>query len=156
MKHLNDFIIEKLKINKNTKVKEYSYHPKNYYELRDLVTQFIESNKNANLNMIDISAIDDLAYLFEFMEPENIDISEWDVSHVKKFNGMFENCEYFDCDLSDWDVSNATDIDEMFRDCKSLKSTDFNKWKIDNELDMFNTFYGCNKDIIPKWYKGDK
>ena len=156
MKHLNDYITEKLKINKNIKIKEYSYHPKNYDELVDLIEQFLRANENANLNMIDISNIDSLSYLFEFTDPHNIDISEWDVSHVKRFTGMFEGCENFDCDLSDWNISSAADIDEMFRDCKSLKSTDFNKWKINNELDAFNTFKGCDKNIVPKWYKGDK
>lgn len=65
MKHIFDFINEKLIINKNTKFKKYNYHPKDKNELQDIVNKLIKERGNkADLNDIDTSEITDMSKLF--------------------------------------------------------------------------------------------
>ena len=59
MKSINNYISEKLVINKNTKL-QYEYYPKTKDELQDLIKQRIEREGNeCNLNDIDVSKITD-------------------------------------------------------------------------------------------------
>ena len=123
MNSLSTYITEKLHINKDIKVKEYKYHPKNKDELRSLIKGVIEERgKDADLNDIDTSKITNMYALFEYLDPHNIDISEWDVSNVEDMRLMFYNCEKFNSDLSNWDVSNVKYMMKMFNGCNSLKN----------------------------------
>ena len=74
MKSINNYISEKLIINKNTKL-QYKYFPETKDELQDIIKQKIEKEGNeCNLNDIDVSKITDMSFLF-------LDIK------LKKFNG---------------------------------------------------------------------
>ena len=65
MKKIVNFINEKLIINKNTKINKYHYHPKDKDELHLLINKLIkERGKNADLNDIDTSKIDNMAGIF--------------------------------------------------------------------------------------------
>ena len=112
MKTLQNYITEKILINKNSKI-EYIYHAKTRDELKDIIDQRIESEGNdCNLNDIDTSNITDMSYLF--LESDfNGDISNWDVSNVTNMMTMFMNSK-FDTDISNWDVSNVTNMRSMF------------------------------------------
>ena len=89
MKQLKDILFEKLKINSNSKINEYSYHPKDKKELQDLIKQLIgERGENANLNDIDTSKITDMSYLFEDSDFDG-DITELDLSNVMNMSGMY-------------------------------------------------------------------
>ena len=118
MKNLDNYITEKLHINKNTSI--YNYFPKTKEELRKILEERLTEDKDADLNDIDVSEItnmgvsEDLYGLFEGLDPHNIDISEWDVSKVNNMRYMFYRCYNFNCDLSKWDVSNVTDMHSMF------------------------------------------
>ena len=93
----------KLGKNKIEKLK-HKYFPKDKKELKEILYERLEEDKNADLNDIDVSNIDKLNGLFTDLDPHNIDISEWDVSNVKDMNNMFSDCRLFNCDLSEWDV----------------------------------------------------
>ena len=100
MKDLNNYILEKLKINKDSKI-IYKYHPKDKTELKRVIKKCIyERGENANLNDIDVSNITDMSELFKDLDIHNIDISEWDVSNVKNMRRMFDNCKNFNSDIS--------------------------------------------------------
>ena len=120
MKSLTTYINEKLVINKNIKL--HTEYPKTKEELRDILAKRLKENKNADLNDIDVSEIDDMSYLFCKLDPHNIDISEWDVSNVKYMYCMFAGCQNFNSDLSNWDVRNVEDMQYMFDGCDSLKN----------------------------------
>ena len=65
MKTLQNYIIEKILINKNSKI-VYNYYPKTKEELKDIIDQKIESEGNeCNLNDIDTFNITDMSFLFE-------------------------------------------------------------------------------------------
>ena len=115
MKTLQNYIIEKILINKNSKI-VYNYYPKTKDELKDIIDQKIESEGNeCNLNDIDTSNITDMSYLFKYTD-FNGDISKWNVSNVTNMTGMFMLSK-FDGDISKWDVSNVKFKLSMFDNC---------------------------------------
>ena len=166
MKNLINFITEKLVINKHSKSK-YTYCTSNYNvgELRKIIKERLDEDKNANLNDIDVSQIismcgiedrdDDGNYiyvgLFENLDPHNIDISKWDVSNVKNMSEMFYGCKNFNCDLSNWDVSSVEKIDYMFYGCKNF-NCDISNWDISNVKNMTEVFFQCPVRNKIKWY----
>ena len=115
MKTLQNYITEKILINKNSKI-PYNYHPKTKDELEDIIKQRIESEGNeCDLNDIDTYNITDMSDLFAYTD-FNGDISKWNVSNVTDMNYMFMNSK-FDGDISNWDVSNVTNKTEIFYNC---------------------------------------
>ena len=153
MKHLNNFIIEKLKINKDTGNNKYHYHPKNRDELKELVDKLIKERGNeANLNDIDTSKIEDMSELF-MNSSFNGDISEWNVSNVKNMSKLFYFSN-FDGDISNWDVSNVENMYKMFIRSKfSGKNGDISNWDVSNVKKDFAMFRFSPLDHHkPKWY----
>ena len=141
MKSLQNYITEKILINKNSKI-AYNYYPKTKNELKDIIKQRIESEGNeCNLNDIDTYNITDMSWLFYHSE-FNGDISKWDVSNVVNMNSMFYKCKSFNRPLNDWDVSNVTDMNGMFYKCKSFNQ-DISKWDVSNVEDYGDIFYDC-------------
>ena len=157
MNNLKEYIIEKLKLNKDSGIIKVAYHPQTKEELIKLLNKLVrQRGEDANLNDIDVSAITDMSELFSkslSKKIHNIDISDWDVSHVINMRSMFIHCSNFDCDLSKWDMSKAKEINTMFRGCKSFRGKGIEKWNIKNVKGMRETFSGCNTAIIPSWYK---
>lgn len=150
MQRLNNYILEKLKIDKDSKV-PYKYHPKDKWELREILKKCIaERGHDADLNDIDVSNITDMDDLFgEFehigsqFEPYNIDISKWNVSNVTTMEKMFQELPNFNCDLSKWDVSNVKDFHSTFLNCKKFKGEGLDKWNVENAETMQSMFCGC-------------
>ena len=149
MKTLNRFIIERLKINKNTKVIQYHYHPKDFDELRSLLEKLLEERgKDADLNDIDVSEITtfynkDKGGLFYGLDPHNIKIDQWDVHDVENMHSMFRHCKKFNCNLSKWDVSNVKDMICMFDGCENFKGQGLENWKPKKCYNMEDMFHGC-------------
>ena len=156
MKQLNQYIIEKFKINSKTaNKKQYSYYPKTKMELIELIIRKLNKDKNADLNDIDVSEITNMKNLFSHLYPKNIDISEWNVSNVTNFSNMFMLCSEFNCDLSKWDISNATDLHGMFYHCNNFNSN-LTNWKLkNNKVNIDNIFRDCTsleEKNKPSWY----
>ena len=108
MKDLQQFILEKILINKNSKI-TYNYHPKTKDELKDIIYQRIKSDGNeCDLNDIDTGNITNMSYLFADSD-FNGDISNWDVSNVTNMSGIFRFSE-FNGDISKWNVSKVTNM----------------------------------------------
>ena len=111
MKKLNQYIKEKLIINKD--YKDYRYHD----------------------NMIVVKSFDELRKIIEDRydklgagtKQDPIDFNDIDVSNLNSFcsnddNGLFEKTKFKYIDISDWDVSNVKSMRNMFYECKKLKS----------------------------------
>ena len=151
MKTLQNYITEKILINKNSKI-EYIYHPKTRDELKDIIDQRIESEGNkCDLNDIDTSNIIDMSDLFEYSD-FNGDISKWNVSNVKTMYGMFYKSE-FNGDISKWNVSNVINMECMFM--KSNFNSDISNWDVSNVKSMHEMFYECpiEEKYKPKFKK---
>ena len=115
MKTLQNYITEKILINKNSKI-AYNYHPKTKDELKDIINKRIESEGNdCNLNDIDTFNITDMSYLFKYTD-FNGDISKWNVSNVTNMRSMFDRSK-FNSDISNWDVSNVIHKSYIFDNC---------------------------------------
>ena len=150
MKQLTTYIVEKLKINKDSN--KYHYHPKDRDELKSLIEKLIKERGNeADLNDIDISKITDMSWIFSggatgIASEFNGDISFWDVSNVTNMHSMFCNSK-FNQDISSWDVSNVTNMGQMF--CNSKFNQDISAWDVSNVTDMINMFRNSdfNQDI---------
>ena len=145
MKTLQNYITEKILINKNSKI-EYNYHPKTKDELQDIIKQKIESEGNeCNLNDIYTGNITNMLSLFEDSD-FNGDISKWDVSNVTNMEDMFFGSK-FNGDLSNWNVSNVTNMASMFF-CSKFNG-DISNWDVSNVENMRYMFYGSvfNQDI---------
>ena len=152
---INDFIQEKLKLNKDIKVDEYTCHPKDRFELSDILKERLKEDKNADLNDIDISKLSSLNFLFKGLDPHNIKIDQWNTSNIKHMQGVFMGCKNFDCDLSNWDVSNVEDMYGTFYGCKKFKGEGLENWKV-KAINTIQTFEGCYSiKKIPSWYEKD-
>ena len=116
MNNLSEYIIEKLRINKDSNKIEYHYHPKDRDELRSLIKELLkERGKDADLNDIDVSNVTNMIAMFRQSNFNN-DISNWDVSNVKNMDLMFTNSK-FNRDISKWDVNKDTIMRLMFYNC---------------------------------------
>ena len=149
IKHINKYIIEKLKISKSTLNKSILF-PNSKSELQDIIKKEVKENGNhCSLNHIDVSKITDMSNLFDDIELVyfNGNISDWDVSNVTNMKLMFIDCD-FNGDLSDWDVSNVTNMAGMFAHSKFNNKSICN-WDISNVTNMTVMFNNCdfNQDI---------
>ena len=152
MKQLNQFINEKLKINKN--IKSYKYSPKDKKELISIIDDIAKNNELELLNEIDVSNITDLSCVFldhDILKNKNFDISKWDVSNCENMNNIFDGCKEFDCDLNNWNVSNVKTIYCGFRGCKSFDMNNISNWNLPAFCKINDdTFDGCKK--YPDWW----
>lgn len=97
------------------------FKPSDDIELREHIKEKLKKGIT-NFNYIDVSELTKFNYIFEGLDPGEIDISEWDVSKGEYFIRMFNGCQNFNCDLSMWKLDNAINCFEMFADCESLTS----------------------------------
>ena len=151
MKTLKLYIIEALRVNKNTKENYHNYYPKHKDELKVLIDKLIkERGNNADLNDIDTSEITDMSRIF-YDSKFNGDISEWDVSKVENMYAMFYKSK-FNGDISEWDVSSVKNMAYMFGYSKF--NGDISEWDVSSVKDMRSTFDDCPlKKNPPKWCK---
>ena len=160
MKQLNQYIKEKLIINKD--YRDNTIVVKSFDELRNIIVdRYIKLGPGTKQNPIDFNDIDvsnldsfcnnnDIG-IFEGTNFKYIDISDWDVSNVTNMRCMFFGCERLKSvgDISKWDVSSVTDMSYMFCDCCSLNQN-LSEWNVSNVTDMMYMFYKCksfNQDI---------
>ena len=165
MKQLNQYIKEKLIINKD-------YHDnvivvKSFDELRKIIEDRYNKlgpgteQDPVDFNDIDVSNLDSFCNdksegIFEYTKFKYIDISDWDVSNIKSMEDMFFMCKELKSvgDISNWDVSNVTTMSDMFDRCKELESTgDLSNWDVSNVTNMGYMFAYCKKfnQDLSKW-----
>ena len=163
MKQLNQYIKEKLIINKDYNDKMIVV--KSFDELRKIIEDRYDKlgagteQDPVDFNDIDVSNIDSFCGkygigIFEETNFKYIDISDWDVSNIKSMRNMFFMCTELKSvgDISKWDVSKVTDMNSMFHGCKYFNQ-DISGWNVSNVENMWNMFFGCKKfnQDISKW-----
>ena len=158
MKTLNQYIKEKLIINKDYHDVNIVVTTKSFDELRKIIKDRYNKLGSGtkqdpiDFNDIDVSNIDSFydnknKGIFQNTKFKYIDISEWDVSNVKSMRKMFYCCKELESvgDISKWDVSKVTDMCGVFYKCKELKSViDISKWDVSKVMYMSYMFCYCN------------
>ena len=157
MKSLNQYIKEKLIVNKN--YKDASVSPESFDELRKIIEDRYDKlgpgtkQDPIDFNDIDVSNIRSFCDknkggIFQKINFKYIDISYWDVSNIESMRHMFYHCEKLESagDISKWDVSKVNSMSCMFYYCKELKSVgDISKWDVSNVKSMTFMFSECKK-----------
>ena len=163
MKNLNQYIKEKLIINKD-------YHDamivvKSFDELRKIIEDRYDKlgpgtkQDPIDFNDIDVSNIDSFCGkydrgLFAETKFKYIDISDWNVSNVTDMSYMFFNCRLLKSvgDISNWDISNVTGMSFMFCSVANFNQ-DISKWNVSSVETMEAMFDYCKKfnQDISKW-----
>lgn len=146
MKSLEQYIIEKLKIQNVKNTTEHTLFPETKEELIKMIKEEISKNgKQCNLNHIDVSGITDMESLFNRygLRAFDGDISEWDVSNVTNMKNMFSSSD-FDGNISEWDVSSVEDMSCMF-EYSGFKG-DISKWDVSSVKNMKNMFHASKFD----------
>ena len=161
MKTLNQYIQEKLIINKN--YREAKIVVKSFNELRKIIEdRYNKLGAGTEQNPIDFNDID-VSNLNSFRKKNKgiftetkfkyIDISDWNVSNVTDMRYMFFNCSELKSvgDISSWNVSKVTNMNSMFSYCNTLVSVgNISKWDVSNVTNMYSMFYDCklfNQDL---------
>ena len=146
MKSLNEYIIEKILINKNSKLNKIKV--KTLIQLKSIVWERYHNNNSfIDLTDIDISELDDLSDIFTRLnEVEVIDISGWDTSNVTSMDNMFRKCAKLKniIGIENLDVSKLEDATSMFYCCKNLVELDLTNWNPVSLQHTYEMFSGCS------------
>lgn len=140
MKTLTKYLSEKLIINKNYK-QAYSYVPTTWDELRQIIEErYKKQGPGTEENPINFN---------------DIDVSRMTTFYNKKEDiGIFQKIDFEYIDISDWDVSNVKDMRWMFGHCKSLKSVgDLSNWDVSEDKNTTWMFTRSGVTNRPSWYK---
>ena len=174
MKSLNEYIIEKILINKNSKLNKIKVET--LIQLKSIIWERYHNNNSfIDLTDLDISELDDLSGVFARLNKvEIIDISGWytsnvtfmeemfrkcsklkniigienlDVSKLKIANSMFYMCENLvELDLTNWNPILLNSAWNMFSYCSNLKIIkNIENWQLPNIKDVSYMFYECTK-----------
>ena len=146
MKSLNQYIIEKILINKSSKFIN-KIKVESLEQLQALIRERYNNNKSfIDLNDLDISELDDLSYIFHGSDIEVVDISGWDTSNVTTMENMFSFCDKLKniIGIENLDVSKLEDANSMFYCCKNLVELDLTNWNPVSLQHTYEMFSGCS------------
>ena len=150
MKSLNQYIIEKILINKSSKLNKIKVESKE--QLQAIIKERYNNNKSfIDLTDLDISELDDLSYIFYGLNMEVVDISGWNTSNVITMENMFSFCDKLKniIGIENLDVSKLEDVNSMFYCCENLAELDLTNWNPISLENMSYMFYNCaNLKII--------
>ena len=152
MKSLNQYIIEKILINKSSKLYKIKVESKD--QLQSIIQERYNKNKSfVDLTDIDISELDDLSGVFgRLNKVEVINIYGWNTSNVITMEDMFCFCGKLKniIGIENLDVSNVEYANNMFYECKNLVELDLTNWNPVSLQDAYEMFSGCSNLKIIK------
>ena len=153
MKSLNQYIIEKILINKSSKFIN-KIKVESNYQLQSIIEERYHNNNSfIDLTDLDISELDDLSNIFaRLSKVEVIDISGWDTSNVTFMEEMFRKCSKLKniIGIENLDVSKLENADSMFSYCENLVELDLTNWNPKLLQKTRCMFCGCSNLKIIK------
>ena len=108
------------------------------------------SLNSTNLATWDVSAVQDISYMFAGASAFNVNLSSWNTSAVQDMGGVFSDCTAFNngdagntgtAQLT-WQTGQVTDVSSMFLNCTSFNQTVAFTWGTEL-LDCSYLFSGC-------------
>ena len=152
MKSLNEYIIEKILINKNSKLNKIKVET--LIQLKSIILERYHNNNSfIDLTDLDISELDDLSGVFARLNKvEVVDISGWDTSNVTTMEDMFRKCSKLKniIGIENLDVSKLKNANSMFYMCENLVELDLTNWNTISLENMSYMFYNCSNLKIIK------
>ena len=146
MKSLNQYIIEKILINKSSKLNKIKVESKDQLQL--IIQERYNKNKSfIDLTDIDISELDNLSGILGILNHvEVVDISGWDTSNVITMDCMFIQCKKLKkiIGIENLDVSKSEDVSYMFYGGENLVELDLTNWNTISLANMSHMFYNCS------------
>ena len=153
MKSLNQYIIEKILINKSSKFIN-KIKVESNYQLQSIIEERYHNNNSfIDLTDLDISELDDLSGVFARLNKvEVVDISGWDTSNVTTMEDMFRKCSKLKniIGIENLDVSKLKNANSMFYMCENLVELDLTNWNTISLENMSYMFYNCSNLKIIK------
>ena len=135
----------------NGKFHKYGLFPNTRKELEEYIENVFNitpQNKSLNLNIIDVSNIDDFQMIFHKLRKDivNMDLSGWNTINAEIMAATFVNMKYLEqINLSNWDIKNVMTIQDIFFNCCKIKSISLANWKIDNIVNFNGSFGNCKQ-----------
>ena len=145
MKSLNEYIIEKILINKSSKLNKIKVETKD--QLKSIIRERYNNNKSfVYLSDIDVSELNDLSSIFDGLKIEVVDISGWDTSNVTTMAYTFAECEDIKkiIGIENLDVSKLQSANAMFYGCQNLVELDLTNWNPILLKTAWNMFSYCS------------
>jgi len=93
-----------------------------------------------------LSAVENMKYMFKNTFSFNQNISHWDVSNVTSMDNMFYGAGSFNQDIGDWDVSKVTSMDNMFNWAIDFNQ-DIGDWDVSNVVSMNEMLVSANLSV---------
>ena len=153
MKSLNQYIIEKILINKSSKFIN-KIKVESNYQLQSIIEERYHNNNSfIDLTDIDISELKNLSRIFGRLNNlEVVDISSWNTSNVIYMNDMFLECENIKkiIGIENLDVSKLQSANAMFYGCQNLVELDLTNWNPMSLQRAPYMFYNCSNLKIIK------
>ena len=151
MKSLNQYIIEKILINKSSKFNKIKVESKDQLEAI-IQKRYNNNNSFIDLTDIDISELDNLSSIFCGLKLEVVDISGWDTSNVTAMAYMFSRCKNLNniTGLENLDVLKLKRANFMFDSCENLVELDLTNWNPISLENAWSMFYRCSNLKIIK------
>ena len=151
MKSLNEYIIEKILINKSSKFNKIKVESKDQLEAI-IQKRYNNNNSFIDLTDIDISELDNLSSIFCGLKLEVVDISGWDTSNVTAMAYMFSRCKNLKniIGIENLDVLKLKSANAMFYGCQNLVELDLTNWNPMSLQRASYMFYNCSNLKIIK------
>ena len=151
MKSLNQYIIEKILINKSSKFNKIKVESKDQLEAI-IQKRYNNNNSFIDLTDIDISELDNLSSIFCGLKLEVVDISGWDTSNVTTMEDMFRKCSKLKniIGIENLDVLKLKRANFMFSHCEKLVELDLTNWNPISLENAWSMFYRCSNLKIIK------
>ena len=152
MKSLNEYIIEKILINKSSKFNKIKVETREQLETI-ILERHNKNNSFIDLTDLDISELDDLSGVFARLNKvEVVDISGWDTSNVTTMEDMFRKCSKLKniIGIENLDVSKLEDVSYMFYGGENLVELDLTNWNPKLLQKTRYMFFGCSNLKIIK------